>query len=240
MAAGLAAIINSPAWADVLIERLLAESANTPVQPFERTVKVEQPGKPTTIRVDRYDPHAPPDQRWRLISINGREPTAPENKSYLQEVEKQPVPGFHRLHILLRGKPVRQQRDGVVVYHWPELQPHALGNNGPDISRNLAADAWVGESGGEPGILSVHVYAPKPFSVMMVARIRSVDTRNYYKRLKDGAPYLSEQVMLMDSNIPFRPAGITRTHTHIRPLNSAATGKNPVNTQGTDRHDSLQ
>ncbi|MFA7440593.1 MAG: hypothetical protein WCZ66_06450 [Sphingomonadaceae bacterium] len=204
------------ASADALIGQLLAESAEAGMRPFERTTRIEEPGEQPVVRVDRFDPQAAEDERWSLISINGQPPDDKQRKSHRKDMEKQPVPGFYRLHLLLAGEPQIRRENGQTIYHWPRLQKGALGMKGPDISARLAADVFVTEVNGRPTITRLRIHAPEPFSVMAVAKFRSFDAISTYRPDASGAPVMVSQTTTTDTNIPFRASGVTRTEAHFR------------------------
>lgn len=216
LAALLLPCLPAMAFADSPLHRVLAESAAAGMRPFERTTRIEEPGKEAVVRVDRFDPDAPEGARWSLVSVNGQPPDDRQRKDHRKDVEKQPVPGFYRLHLLLAGEPQVREKNGKTIYHWPALQKDALGMKGPDISRHLAADAVVTEIGGRPTITRLRIHAPAPFSVMMVAKFRDFDAISTYRRDASGVPVMTTQTTTMNTNIPFRASGITRTEAHFR------------------------
>ena len=207
-----------PATADALLGRLRSESAHAAPRPFERTLTRTVAGKPGRVTVDRFDPAAPAGRQWTLLSVDGHAPTAADADAHRKETSAQPVPGFHRLHLLLAGAASRHDDAAGAHYHWEHLAPGALGTRGPDISAKLSADADIADVHGVPTITSVRVYAARPFSVMLVARIRSLENVSTYRRGLDGAPVLVQQTSRTDASIPFRQDGVVETRAEFRPV----------------------
>jgi hypothetical protein len=216
--AGLVALCAVPARADALLDRLLAQSSAAPLRAFERTSRITEADRPERVEIDRFDPEAGEGRRWTLISVDGHAPDAAETSRYRHRVEGQPVPGFHRLHLLLAGKAERRRDGAALLYHWDRLEPGALGTSGPDLARRMAADARVVETPGGPMIDWVRVYTPKSFSMMVVATIHRIEHVSIYRRGEDGVPFLQEQDGLVDARIPFRQSGPVRTRSSFRPL----------------------
>jgi hypothetical protein len=209
----------APASADAVIDRLKSDARGTPVAPFERTSRTEQPKRPPITRVDRFDPKAPEGRQWTLVSVDGRPPTADEIEAHAKLVKGLPVPGFHRLPVLLQGDPTSQRREGArTVYRWDALKPGAVPNNqGPDFSARLAAEATVATVGGRPVLEQVRVFAPEPFAIMAVARMNAFESVTRYG-FAAGRHRLEAQDNRVDARIPFRGQGVTVTRATFGPL----------------------
>jgi hypothetical protein len=221
----LAAVLLSAtaANADALLNQLRAESAKAPVIGFERTVSIEEvgnKGRTKVNRVERFDPNAPAGKQWTLVSVDGRAPTLEDRKAFERDVAMGPVPGFHRLGAFLKGEPTKKTPTaGGTIYHWQSLQPGALGStNGPDISTRLSAEALVKEVSGEPVISRLRIYAAKPFSIMMVAKMHSFDAVTTYRTGRNGLPFIDTQSSDTDASIPMRGTGTRKTRFSYRPL----------------------
>lgn len=205
-----------PLQADALLNQLLAEAGSQSVRPFQREIVVEAPGKPAVVRRDRYYPDA--DQPWALVSVDGHAPTEDDIKDWRKDVDGQSVPGVQRLPVLLAGPAARSDENGAIIYRWDQLAKNALGLKGPDVSAHLSAEGRVEYVGGKPTITSVRIFTPKPFSVMLVARIREIRMEMRYARADDGSLRLVSQKGTTDASIPFRPAGVTKTRAHFTEL----------------------
>lgn len=222
IAAATALLSALPARADAILDRLRAEAARAEVKGFERTSREERrtaKDPVTVVRVDRFDPEAPPGRQWSLLSVNGRAPTLKEQSDHRKLVSSLPVPGFYRLSAILAGEPERRfDAQGRIYYRWTSLPPGSMPTPGPDISPRMAAEALVEKVGNRPIIRSVRLFAPKPFPVMAVAKVNSFDLQNYYAEGDGGTPVLVSQAGTTDISAPFGQGVRQTSETKFRPL----------------------
>lgn len=219
----LAALLPAfPARADSILEMLRAEAARAEVKGFERTTREEKQGSKgpvVEVRVDRFDPRAPAGRQWKLLSVNGREPTLKEQSEHRKLVSSLPVPGFYRLSAILAGIPERSiDAQGRILYRWNSLPPGSMPTPGPDISTRMAAEAVVEKVGNRPVVRSVRLFAPKPFPVMTVAKVNAFDLQNYYSDVDGGTPVLVAQTGATDISAPFGQGVRQKSQTKFRPL----------------------
>lgn len=219
----LAALLPAfPARADSILEMLRAEAARAEVKGFERTTREEKQGSKgpvVEVRVDRFDPKAPAGRQWKLLSVNGREPTLKEQSEHRKLVSSLPVPGFYRLSAILAGIPERSiDAQGRILYRWNSLPPGSMPTPGPDISTRMAAEAVVEKVGNRPVVRSVRLFAPKPFPVMTVAKVNAFDLQNYYSDVDGGTPVLVAQTGATDISAPFGQGVRQKSQTKFRPL----------------------
>jgi hypothetical protein len=218
----IAALPALPARADATLDMLRAEAARAEVKGFERTTRDEKQGSKgpvVEVRVDRFDPRAPAGRQWKLVSVNGREPTLKEQSEHRKLVSSLPVPGFYRLSAILAGVPERRvDADGRILYRWDSLPPGSMPTPGPDISTRMAAEAVVEKVGNRPVVRSVRLFAPKPFPVMAVAKVNAFDLQNYYSEGQGGTPVLISQTAATDISAPFGQGVRQKSQTKFRPL----------------------
>lgn len=217
-----AALLAVPARADPILELLRAEAERADVKGFERTTREEKQtakGPVVEVRVDRFDPRAPEGRRWKLLSVNGREPTRKEQSEHRKLVSSLPVPGFYRLSTILAGRPERRiDAQGRILYRWNSLPPNSMPTPGPDISTRMAAEAVVEKVGNRPVVRSVRLFAPKPFPVMSVAKVNAFDLHNYYAEAEGGTHMLVSQSGATDISAPFGQGVRQTSQTQFRPL----------------------
>ncbi len=210
------------ARADDQLDFLRAEAARSDKIGFERTTRAEalKDGKTmVSVRIDRFDPKAQPSRQWTLVSVDGRKPTAREIADHKKLVSSFPVPGFYRLRAILAGEPTQATDErGRTVYRWDRLPPGSLPTPGPDISGRMAAEAVVEKVGGRPMFSRVRIYAPRPFSILSVAKMKAFDLMNIYQADGSGPPVLVAQTSLTDVSAPFGQGGRSKSEISFRPL----------------------
>lgn len=212
----------SVAHADAVLDSVRRQAAEASAPAFERQVRTEgqtMRGAQPSVRVDRFDPGAPADRQWTLVSVDGRKPDAAEIEAHRREVTAQPVPGFHRVATLLAGTPTRTEREGTRVrYRWAHLAPGALGMHGPDFSAQLSGEALVDTAGDRPRLMQVRVRADKPFTIMMMAKMHQFDAVSDYRPGAGGVPFLTAQETRVHVTIPFKGETDSRSTVSFRPL----------------------
>lgn len=210
------------AKADDQLAFLRAEAARADIVGFERTTRAEElkDGKAVvSVRVDRFNPEAPAGRQWTLVSVDGRKPTAKEIADHRKLVSSFPVPGFYRLRAILAGEPTQStDAKGRTVYRWERLPPGSLPTPGPDVSGRMAAEAVVEKVGGRPMFSRVRIYAPKPFSILSVAKMKAFDLMNIYQANGAGPPILVAQTSLTDVSAPFGQGGRSKSEISFRPI----------------------
>ncbi len=215
-------LLAAPARADTLLDRLRAEAARAEATGFERTTRAERmtdKGPQVSVQVDRFNPRAAAGEQWTLVSVDGRAPTSRQLVEHRKLVASLPVPGFYRLSAILAGEPVKTaDAGGRVVYRWDRLPPDSLPTPGPDISARMAAEAVVEKVRGRPMFSRVRIYAPRPFPVMAVAKVKAFDLMNLYDADAGGLPMLVGQTSLTDISAPFGQGQKQRSEISFRPL----------------------
>jgi len=210
------------ARADALLQQLIAEANRARPVAFERTTRNETapadaPGG--RVRVDRFNPRAAEGQQWTLVSVDGRAPTPAELEQYQKMAGRGAPPGFHNIGKIL-ASPIsrRMERDGRIIYQWNNLAPGSVRSPGPDLSKHLSAEAIVRDIGGKPHLQEVRVFAARPFSVMLVAKIRAFDIRSDYRPGAGGVPFLTQQTSEVDAKAPAGMGGHHRNSFSFRPI----------------------
>ncbi len=205
--------------AQVAIDRLILQSRQAGLPAFERTSVVTTFGKPTVIRVERFDPKAARGHRWTLISIDGRTPTRAQAKDSARQPDDERVPGFHHVHTMLAAtRPDCRSIGSQVTCHWASLPANAEKSNGPDLSARLSADVVLEPSGNQLKLQSVRVYAARPFAILAVAKLHELNVVSTYAPGPDGIPALTSQTIDVHVSAPLGMGARSRTISHYRPL----------------------
>ncbi len=195
--------------ADPLLQKIIAGARAVPPSSirFERTTKSggrDQSGPAESeMRVDRWD-----GRQLTRISINGRPATAEE----VEKVRKAAtgVPGYHRIADYLAGGARRtSEAAGQIGYHLDRL-PKGTVNMGGDRSDKFFGDVTIDTSGSQPFVSRVHFYAPKGFSIMLVAQVDRFDQVLEYRLGSDGRPMLVRSIQTLAGS-QFGKTGETRT-----------------------------
>ncbi|WP_448578832.1 hypothetical protein [Thermaurantiacus sp.] len=212
----------APVAAAPAIDAIRAEVRAAGPYAFERTRAITDTrgGGTKRVEVDRYDPGKPEGQRWSLVSVNGKAPSAEDRKAWEEFIAGQPIaPGPWRLDPLLAGaEPKVTSRGAETVYSWPKLPKGSLPLGKFDLTDKLAAEASVIDMAGKPTVRQVRITAPKPFRVMMLAKFDTMTVTSDYARDASGRLILTRQETVQDATIPGRGKGVMRTEMTFRPL----------------------
>lgn len=215
-------LLATTARADPLLETIRSEAARAEVSGFERTTRAENQtdnGPVMTVRIDRFNPRAPRGKQWTLVSVNGRPPTGKEISEHRKRVTSYPVPGFYLLRAILAGEPTRTvDARGRSVYRWEKLPPGSLPTPGPDVSERLAAEATLETVAGRPVFTRVRIYAPQPFPIMAVARMKAFDLMSVYQLGEGGKTVLVAQTSKTDVSAPFGQGERQVSQISFRPI----------------------
>lgn len=209
------------AQTDPLLSGILAEAAKQGPLAFERTVRAEELGEngKASVEVDRFNPRAAADAQWKLVSIDGRAPTAKEIEQHRKKTAGVPIPGFYRISTMLAKPPAKKtESGGRISYQWDSLPAGSFMTPGGDISGNLSAELVVEQVSGKPKVDRLRIYAAKPFSIRSVAKMNQFDAVNQYRPGPSGQPFLSAQSQLTDVSAPFGMGGKRKNVVSFRAL----------------------
>ncbi|HEV3410729.1 MAG TPA: hypothetical protein VG095_10570 [Chthoniobacterales bacterium] len=182
---------------------------------YTRTVRTEtiEPGK-TQERVvrERWDPSAPVEQRWKLISVNGREPDAAELTRYRKELPKRRQAHYGRVaDYLAKADATRAERDGRTMFRLTRLPNGTVTAGDADLSANATGELLVNNNGGVPFVEEARFTTTKPTRVKLVARIERFEITTRYRMMPDGKPVPVELVSDLRGSMLGRE-GRVRTH----------------------------
>lgn len=222
LTAALVLLSATTARADAILESIRAASQKAPMVAFERTTKAivrANPKKDPALVVDRFVPKGSGQGQWTLVSIDGRTPSAAEVEKHRKANAKGPVPGFHRLHVVLGGTPAkRTEQGGRILYRFDGLPEGTMVTPGGDLSSRLSAEAVVDPNGGKPVVEKVRIFAADVISFGGVARMNALDVVSYYGPGNAGVPFLKTQTSISDVKAPFGMGGKRQSEISFRPL----------------------
>lgn len=191
LATTAAALAFAPAaHADALQDQLLAgaRAVRADAYVFRRTLAIERTGAPRQVRVEQFDPRRPANARWGLVSIDGRTPT-PKELADARKQRRGPIPSYADLARWIGAPATRAPAPaGYALYRFARLPKGALKLGPSDVSGNMGAEALVNLKGPRPFVERVRWTANKPFRMMLVASIRSMDITGRYRLHPDGQP----------------------------------------------------
>ena len=184
-----ALIVAGPASADALQDQVLAgmKAANTADVGFIQTTRVERTGAAAKEFVTRYDPRAGAANRWSLVRVDGRAPTAKEAADAAKQAGKVPMPSYARLAQWFGGPATIVARtSGSVTYRFARLPKGVIKMGSHDASADTIADAVVNTSGKAPFVERVRLASSTPFRMMLVAKVERYVFTSSYAPLGDG------------------------------------------------------
>lgn len=159
---------------------------------FDRTTALVRKGGGTVSNVsmvERWD-----GKSWSLISQNGKVPTASQRRSAEKTAGAAPVPGYHRLAVLLaNASSSKIDAEGRTVLQIPVLPANSIRTDTNDISSHLKAEAVIGKQGGKPFVESVHVSARESFMLNALIKVKAFDLVSSYQLDSKGRPRLASQ-----------------------------------------------
>lgn len=188
-------LVASPAAADTLQDQLLARmhATDTAAVTFTATTRIARSGKPAQEIVTRHDPRAVAGQRWSVVSVDGRRPTAKETRDILKAANGSPVPSYARLARWFGAPATRvAQGPGSVTYRWARLPAGGLRIGNHDASADTTAEAVV-DTTGTPFVRQVRLTSTAGFRMMLVAKVERYVFISTFALLPDGRPYPAGQ-----------------------------------------------
>ncbi|WP_426164257.1 hypothetical protein [Sandarakinorhabdus sp. DWP1-3-1] len=180
---------------DSLRDRVIADAQAMPPATlvFERTTRSVRTGGGTTtnlLKVERWD-----GRRWQLVSINGKKPTSGQREEAQKLAAASPVPGYHRMAVLLSGATERTtDSQGRTVLKIPVLPAGSVRTDSADISSHLQAEVVLATRAGQPWVERVKVTSREPFRMNMLIKVLTFEQTSEYRLDDRGRPRLASQV----------------------------------------------
>lgn len=203
---------------DPVLQKVIAGARAVPPTSvsFERTsrlvAKDESGATETSVKVDRWN-----GKQLVLVSTNGTPASADDIAKQAKAGKGRPIAGYYRVGDFLSGGARRiSEKPGQIVYRVDTMPKGSIDLNG-DKSDKFSADAVVDTSGSVPVVTRVHIFLPKPFSIMFIAKVDKFDVQNDYVVGRDGRPALARSVQQM-AGAQFGKAGEQRTEIVYSPM----------------------
>lgn len=195
----LASVVPGLADPDDLKRRILDHARSVTVGDYSytrtvRTTKVEDGKTTESVVVERFDP-ASPAQRWTLISVDGRPPTAEELKKHAKSWPKRRTAHYGWVANYF-GTPATVSTDsrGRTVFRFPSLPPETVVVTNVDISASSICEATVDTSGAVPFVEQARFTLTKPIRLKVVAKLEKFVATSRYRMMPDGKPVPVEHV----------------------------------------------
>lgn len=227
LASSLAAEPADPAT-DALKERIIAHARTVTPEDFAytrtvRTEATEGDKKEHSVIIEKWDPAKPLDQRWTLISIDGKPPTADELKEYRNALPKRRLAYYGRVAGYF-AKPATSAVDakGRTIFRFASLPKDSVMVSDADISTNATGEIVVDTTGATPFIGEVRFTSTKPTRVKLIAKIERFETMTRYRLMPGGKPAPIELVSDMTGSMLGKQG---RIHTRIAYTDHRAVGK---------------
>lgn len=172
-----------------------ARAADPAGMAFERTTTAVRRGpgmNEKTVTVERWD-----GQRWTLISVNGKAPSATQLKSFRKATAANPVPGYHRLAALMAAaSDISIDDEGRQVLKIPVLPAGSVRTDTADISGHLSGEAVIATTDGKPWVARLKVRARENFKLNLLIKVTNFEQTSDYRLGPDGRPRLASQSAL--------------------------------------------
>jgi hypothetical protein len=179
---------------DSLKERIIAHARTVSAEDYAytRTVRTESfegEKKEERVIVERWDPAKPAEQRWTLVSIDGKPPEADMLKTYRKELPKRRQAYYGRVAGYF-AKPATSSVDtrGRTIFRFASLPKETVMVADADISANATGEVVVDTTGATPFIEEVRFTSTQPTRVKLIAKIDRFETKTRYRLMPDGKP----------------------------------------------------
>jgi hypothetical protein len=187
-------LFSGAAATDPLRDRLIADAraVSPEALDFDRKTSLVRKGGGTQTNismVERWD-----GNRWTLVSLNGRVPTAAQKREAERVAASAPVPGYHRLAgLLATATEPRIDAQGRTVMTIPVLPANSVRTDTSDISSHLKAEVIVGDRDGKPFVEQVQMSARETFKLNALIKVKTFEMTSRYAVDGKGPPRLANQ-----------------------------------------------
>ena len=171
---------------------------------FTRTARVEQTTgdkTETRVTVEKFDPRKPGEQRWTLVSVDGRAPTADELQAHAKESPKRRVTHYGRVADYFGAASTTTGPSSRPVFRFAALPKESLVLDNSDLSSSAIAEATVDASGAAPFVEQVRFTLTRPARLKLVAKVEKMESTTRYRMMPEGIPAPVEQVSDMHGSM---------------------------------------
>ena len=169
-----------------------ARATNPAAIAFDRTTTAVRRGpgmNEKTVTLERWD-----GQRWSLVSVNARAPSATQLKQFRKATAANPVPGYYRLAALMAAaSDILVDDEGHKILKIPVLPPGTVRTDSADISAHLSGEAVIAAGDGRPYVARLKVKARENFKLNLLIRVTNFEQISDYRLGPDGRPRLASQ-----------------------------------------------
>ncbi len=198
---------------EALKERIIAHLRTVTAEDYAytRTIRTElsEGGKKEQrVVIEKWDPSRPADQRWTLISIDGKPPDAEQLKGYRKALPKRRQ-GYGRVAGYF-AKPATTAIDakGRTIFRFASLPKESVMVMDSDLSGNGTGEVVVDTTGATPFIEEVRFTSTKPTRVKLIGRIERFETMIRYRLMPDGKPVPAELTSEMAGSMLGQPGTV--------------------------------
>ncbi|TPG10416.1 hypothetical protein [Sphingomonas oligophenolica] len=219
----MAALVPTAAHADALQEQVVAEArAIAPTAfAFTQTTRVERAGADTKMFVSRYDPTQPVAQRWTLVAVDGKPPSAKQVAGAAKAARGQPVPSYSSVAKWFGAPATRiAQGPSSVTYRFARLPKGVVMIGKHDASADTAAEALVDTSGRVPVVTRVRYLSSTAFRMALVIKVDRYVFVESFGAGPDGRPVPEATTGEMAGSL-LGKSGTLTTHTSYSDVRAA-------------------
>jgi hypothetical protein len=185
---------------------------------FTQTTRVERPGAAAKLFVSRYDPAKAVAQRWTLVSVDGKPPTAKAAAEAAKAARAQDVPSYAEVAKWFGAAATRiAQTPTSATYRFARLPAGTVKIGKHDASADTMAEATVDLAGGVPVVTRVRYVSTAGFRMALVVKVDRYVFVTTYRAGLAAQPVIDSVTAEMTGSL-LGKAGTLTTRTHFTDL----------------------